>query len=97
MFTHQSQKSCISIFQGSAASVLTNSKKRWKHVGIFLKDDDEEEEEEEEEGEKPAAPEMLGRGRRNAVLENRTRVSACRGLVIKVVNLKMRVGERTAN
>lgn len=60
--------------QGSPASVLTNSKKRWKHVGIFLKDDDEEDEEENEEEEKPEPPEILGRGRRNAVLENRTRV-----------------------
>lgn len=51
---------------------MTNAKKRMKYVGIFLKDEDEEEEEEEEE-EKPQ-PELLGRGRRNAVLENRTRV-----------------------
>jgi len=64
----------VCVFKGSPASVLTNSRKRWKHVGIFLKDEDEEEEEEEEEEDKDARTEILGRGRRNAVLENRTRV-----------------------
>ncbi|KAH3774058.1 hypothetical protein DPMN_175429 [Dreissena polymorpha] len=63
-----------------AKKVLTNSKKRWKHVGIFLKDEDEVEEEDNEEEEKEAAPEMLGRGRRNAVLENRTRTQTPEGV-----------------
>ena len=54
---------------------MTLVKKRLKHASIILKDEDEEDEEEEEEDDKPAAPEFLGRGRRNAVLENRTRVS----------------------
>ncbi|KAH3774177.1 hypothetical protein DPMN_175551, partial [Dreissena polymorpha] len=66
----------VLVNEDSPASVLTNSKKRWKHVGIFLKDEDEVEEEDNEEEEKEAAPEMLGRGRRNAVLENRTRPDA---------------------
>ena len=61
------------IFQGSQASILTNNRKKIKNIGIFLKDEDEEEEEEEED-EKPA-PELLGRGRRTAVLDSRTRVS----------------------
>ena len=61
------------LFQGSQASILTNNRKKIKNIGIFLKDEDEEEEEEEED-EKPA-PELLGRGRRTAVLDSRTRVS----------------------
>ncbi|XP_052232881.1 FACT complex subunit SPT16-like isoform X1 [Dreissena polymorpha] len=69
----------VLVNEDSPASVLTNSKKRWKHVGIFLKDEDEVEEEDNEEEEKEAAPEMLGRGRRNAVLENRTRTRGRHG------------------
>ncbi|XP_045194199.1 FACT complex subunit SPT16-like [Mercenaria mercenaria] len=65
----------VLVSEGSPASVMTNAKKRMKYVGIFLKDEDEEEDEEEEE-KKPQQPEMLGRGRRNAVLENRTRPDA---------------------
>jgi FtsZ-interacting cell division protein YlmF len=52
---------------------MTTAKKRMKYMGIFLKDEDEEDNESEEE-EKSQQPEILGRGRRNAVLENRTRV-----------------------
>jgi len=50
---------------------MTTQKKRIKHVGIFLKDEDEEDDEEEKEEE----PVIMGRGARNAVLDNRTRVS----------------------
>ena len=53
-----------------------------KNIGIFLKDEDEEEEEEEEE-DKP--PELLGRGRRTAVLDSRTRVSYKNGIHILLV------------
>ena len=53
---------------------MTTSKKKIRNIGIFLKDADEEEEEEEEEG-KEAQEELLGRGRRTAVLDSRTRVS----------------------
>jgi hypothetical protein len=50
---------------------MTTQKKRIKHVGIFLKDEDEDDEEEEKEEE----PIIMGRGARNTVLDNRTRVS----------------------
>jgi nucleosome binding factor SPN SPT16 subunit len=54
------------------ASVLTQSKKKIKNVGIFLKDDDEEEEEEEKVEVKPQ--EQFGRNKRStAVLENKLR------------------------
>ncbi|XP_055607733.1 FACT complex subunit spt16 isoform X2 [Uranotaenia lowii] len=56
------------------ASVLTQSKKKIKNIGIFLKDDDEDEEEEE----KPAkGPELLGRsGKRSAVMDSKLRNEA---------------------
>lgn len=54
--------------------MLTNLKKRVKHIGIFLKDEDEEEEEEEELEVPKETDAFLGRGRRNAVLDQRTRV-----------------------
>ena len=50
---------------------MTTQKKRIKHVGIFLKDEDEDDEEEEKEEE----PIIMGRGARNTVLDNRTRIS----------------------
>lgn len=54
---------------------MTNSKKKIKNVGIFLKDEDEEEEEEEEEKSKSKPqPELLGRGKRTAVLDSKLRV-----------------------
>ncbi|XP_058830141.1 FACT complex subunit spt16 isoform X1 [Topomyia yanbarensis] len=56
----------------SPASVLTQSKKKIKNIGIFLKDDEEEDEEEEEKTKK--APEILGRsGKRSTVLESKLR------------------------
>ncbi|XP_070574512.1 FACT complex subunit SPT16-like [Ptychodera flava] len=59
--------------EGSPATVLTTSKKKIKHVGIFLKEDEDEEEDKKENAE-----EMLGRGMRRAVLESklRTEISA---------------------
>ena len=62
----------VLVNEDTPSSVLTNSKKKVKNIAIFLKDEDEEEEEEEDE--KPESEELLGRGRRTAVLENRTRV-----------------------
>lgn len=53
---------------------MTNLKKRVKHIGIFLKDENEEEEEEEDIEMPKDTDALLGRGRRNAVLDNRTRV-----------------------
>lgn len=55
----------------SPASVLTQSKKKIKNIGIFLKDDEEDEEEEEEETEKRS--EILGRGKRTTVLDTKLR------------------------
>lgn len=55
------------------ASVLTQSKKKIKNIGIFLKDDDDDEEEEVEVKSKKG-PEMLGRsGKRSTVLESKLR------------------------
>ena len=66
----------VHFLQQQPAQVLTNIKKRIKHVGIFLKDEDEEEEVEED-LDLPKDNEVLGRGRRNnAILDQRTRVSA---------------------
>ena len=54
------------------ALLLTgNVKKKVKHIGIFLKDEDEDEEDGEDAEEKK--PEVLGRGKRSAVLDSRTR------------------------
>ncbi|CAB3251883.1 unnamed protein product [Arctia plantaginis] len=53
------------------ASLLTQSKKKIKNVGIFLKDDDEEEEEEKEN--KTEILENGGRGKRTAVIESKLR------------------------
>ncbi|GBP65134.1 FACT complex subunit spt16 [Eumeta japonica] len=50
------------------ASILTQSKKKIKNIGIFLKDDDEEEEDEKEN-----KTEILGRGKRTAVIESKLR------------------------
>ena len=62
----------LCLFQGNPATLMTNIKKRIKHIGIFLKDEDEEEEEDEDEPKE----EVLGRGARRAqMLDSRTRVS----------------------
>ncbi|XP_034945405.1 FACT complex subunit spt16 isoform X2 [Chelonus insularis] len=54
------------------ATVLTNSKKKVKNIGIYLKD--EEEDEEEGSGkENESKPEILGRGKRTAVIESKLR------------------------
>ncbi|KAF6032508.1 dre4 [Bugula neritina] len=53
------------------AAVCTQLKKRVKHVSVFLKGDSDVDEEEKEEVEE--SDQLLGRGRRNAVLEQRTR------------------------
>lgn len=60
------------------ASILTQSKKKVKNIGIFLKDDDSEEEEEEEESKNSKSKksnEILDgtRGKRTTVLENKLR------------------------
>lgn len=64
----------VLVNDGQPATVLTNSKKKMKNIGIFLKD--EEDGDEEEEDEKKTAPkqsEILGRGKRTAVIESKLR------------------------
>ncbi|XP_059614643.1 FACT complex subunit spt16 isoform X2 [Phlebotomus argentipes] len=53
-------------------TMLTNSKKKIKNIGIFLKDDEEDDDDEEEKSSEKA-PEILGRGKRSTVLENKLR------------------------
>ncbi|KAK6186586.1 hypothetical protein SNE40_008599 [Patella caerulea] len=64
----------VLVNENAPASIMTNLKKKIKHIGIFLKDDDEEEEEEDEEVDTTQPQtELYGRGKRNAVLDTRTR------------------------
>lgn len=61
------------MFQNSPATVITPSRKLMKNVGIFLKDDSEEEEEESEKENEPQREQILGRGKRTAVLDSKLR------------------------
>ncbi|XP_066250840.1 FACT complex subunit spt16 [Euwallacea similis] len=64
----------VMVNEGQAASIMTNSKKKIKNIGIFLKGESEEEEEDDEEKENAPKPEVLGgRARRTAVLESKLR------------------------
>lgn len=62
----------VMVNDGQPASVLTISKKKMKNIGIFLKEDSEEEEGDEEKENTPKT-EVLGRGKRSAVLESKLR------------------------
>ncbi|XP_023167184.1 FACT complex subunit spt16 isoform X2 [Drosophila hydei] len=57
------------------ANVMTPSKKKIKNVGIFIKDDDDEEEDADDKKAAKAdqGTEILGRSKRNAVLESKLR------------------------
>ncbi|XP_031631235.1 FACT complex subunit spt16 isoform X2 [Contarinia nasturtii] len=56
------------------ASVITQSKKKMKNIGIFLRDNEEgEEDEEDEEQDAENGQEILGRGKRSTVLETKLR------------------------
>ncbi|KAF4519024.1 hypothetical protein B566_EDAN009787 [Ephemera danica] len=67
----------VMVNEGAPATIFTNSKKKVKNVGIFLKDEDEEEEEEEEETKSKAKPQLdLGRGKRTAVLDSKLRTES---------------------
>lgn len=59
--------------QASPATVLTASKKRIKNIGIFLKNESEEEDEEEEDRTE-SRNEIMGRGKRTAILDTKLRV-----------------------
>ncbi|GJQ84567.1 putative FACT complex subunit [Trypoxylus dichotomus] len=63
----------VMVNENQPASVLTISKKKIKNVGIFLKDESDEEEEDDEEKENAPKPEILGRGKRTAVIESKLR------------------------
>ncbi|KAK4879994.1 hypothetical protein RN001_008140 [Aquatica leii] len=62
----------VMVNEGNPASLLTMSKKKIKNIGIFLKDDTDDEEEEEEKT-TSSKPEILGRGKRTAVIESKLR------------------------
>lgn len=55
------------------ASVLTQSKKKVKNIGIFLRDNEEGDEDEEEEESTENRQEILGRGKRSTVLDTKLR------------------------
>lgn len=59
----------VLVNEENPASLLTQSKKKIKNIGIFLKDDDEDDDEEEKENK----TEILGRGKRTAVIESKLR------------------------
>lgn len=62
----------VVVNEDGPATVLTQSKKKVKNIGIFLRDNEgEDEEEEEEETEK--GQEILGRGKRSTVLDTKLR------------------------
>lgn len=62
----------VLVNEESPASVLTNSKKKIKNIGIFLKE--EEDEEEEDTGTKASKTnEIIGRGKRTTVLDTKLR------------------------
>ncbi|KAL1140968.1 hypothetical protein AAG570_000894 [Ranatra chinensis] len=61
----------VLVNEGAPASILTQSKKKLKNIGIFLKDGEEDDEEEKEN--EPEATPILGRGKRSAVLDSKLR------------------------
>jgi len=65
----------VVVGEESPATVLTNSKKRIKNIGIFLKNESEEEEEEEEDRNE-SRNEIVGRGKRTAILDTKLRQEA---------------------
>ncbi|BES95500.1 FACT complex subunit (SPT16/CDC68) [Nesidiocoris tenuis] len=62
----------VIVNEGSPATILTQSRKKMKNIGIFLKDGEEDDEEDEKENEPTPTP-ILGRGKRTAVLDSKLR------------------------
>ncbi|KAK2578648.1 hypothetical protein KPH14_012137 [Odynerus spinipes] len=62
----------VMVNEGQPAAILTPSKKKVKNIGIYVKDDEEEEEEGSGKENEPK-PEILGRGKRTAVIESKLR------------------------
>ncbi|XP_019874248.1 FACT complex subunit spt16 [Aethina tumida] len=63
----------VMVNDGQPATVLTVSKKKMKNIGIFLKDDTDDEDADDEKENAPKQSEILGRGKRTAVLESKLR------------------------
>jgi len=64
----------VLVGEQSPASVMTPSKKKIKNVGIFIKDDsDEEDVDDKKTAKEDQGTEILGRSKRNAVLESKLR------------------------
>lgn len=64
----------VIVNESGPATLLTQSKKKMKNIGIFLRDNeegDEDEEDEEQDGEN--GQEILGRGKRSTVLDTKLR------------------------
>ncbi|KAL6266265.1 hypothetical protein P5V15_003125 [Pogonomyrmex californicus] len=62
----------VIVNEGQPATILTPSKKKVKNIGIYVKDDEDEEEEGSGKENEPK-PEILGRGKRTAVIESKLR------------------------
>lgn len=64
----------VIVNESGPASVLTQSKKKMKNIGIFLRDNEEgDDDEEDEEQDTENGQEILGRGKRSTVLETKLR------------------------
>lgn len=64
----------VIVNESGPATVLTQSKKKMKNIGIFLRDnEDGEEDEEDEEQDTENGQEFLGRGKRSTVLDTKLR------------------------
>lgn len=64
----------VVVNESGPASLLTQSKKKIKNIGIFLRDNEEgEEDEEDEEQDTEGGKEILGRGKRSTVLDTKLR------------------------
>lgn len=67
----------VVVNDGQPATVLTNSKKKMKNVSIFLRDENDEEDDEVDKNDDDDKPQqILGRGRRTAVLDSKLRTDS---------------------
>ncbi|CAG0919160.1 unnamed protein product [Notodromas monacha] len=62
----------VIVNENQPAGIFTNSKKKLKNVGIFVQDGEEEDDDSNKENNE-AESELLGRGKRNAILEKKFR------------------------
>ncbi len=61
------------IVNENEATVLTQSKKKIKNIGIFVKDDDDEEDDDDDQNDQEKPQEIVGRGKRTTVLDSKLR------------------------